>query len=708
MDWYDHDACWRPYIPLKADSVGVEPLSASGSDWFFDFDMTTPYNHLSTGVFTVPEATCDQIHNDITTWAGCVDDICSNHPFPPGTARPPEFDLGTLIKGFPTLVELQAAGGVCRRTAVDYLGFLLWWTLSVSRWDANLDHSVVTTIQNLHLSRFPRRGVLVDLERDWQEINMPNLVRHHVPVAYVWTTALASLPRFAGLSPQVLSAYDRIRCSLGREVSSGDIPGLASDFATIRDFDHYFQGIYSCGRPDPNVEFDDDWSYYIVDFQGWSRRQIPLRVARHYYLLFASSVNTENGGTVVLFRRWEPLNNFSEDQFPPADAMEDIEMTDGVHGASEIRELHKYNHAPTGSSRYDLDGRPQSSSQRPGSSQREKAPRRVPQHTGDFSSRRWLRQMADSQARSPSSSDSGGRDMRGSRPTSRLSSVADSRDRSASPRQRVYYQRREASPPDVALARQRAVVKLRECCAVITHNDTVWTFPPDLVWHLTFLNESFLLFPDERTLTRMRYWAICDPNISVARHLLELAISRNMKFTLATKLSDLKMFKPAIAPELSELTRRTYEAGFQEEHLKDVNGGAAFCDQYMGKLADILRRPHARALISMGGPTAWIAKRYGGSSLVQRFLDGPSAQVTIHHRGAVTSSPFCDDALFYDHVSAQEENLVHGFVSADNPDHHRWLFPTTEVLDDYCHHWRGEWTVGCELIFNNIARALER
>lgn len=272
IDWYDHDACWRPYIPLKADSVGVEPLSGSSSDWFFDFDMTTPYDHLSTGIFIVPEATRDQIHNDISTWAWCVDDICSNHPFPPGTAQPPEFDLSTLIKGFPTLVELQAAGGICRRMAVNYLGFLLWWTLSVSHWDVNLDHSIVATIQSLQLSRFPRRGVLVDLECDWQEINLPNLIRDHVPVAYIWTPALASLPHFTSLSPQVLSAYDRMRCSLGREVSSGDIPDLASDFAVIRDFDHYFQGIYSGGHPDPDVEFNDDWFYYVVDFQGWSRR----------------------------------------------------------------------------------------------------------------------------------------------------------------------------------------------------------------------------------------------------------------------------------------------------------------------------------------------------------------------------------------------------------------------------------------------------
>lgn len=82
-------------------------------------------------------------------------------------------------------------------------------------------------------------------------------------------------------------------------------------------------------------------------------------------------------------------------------------------------------------------------------------------------------------------------------------------------------------------------------------------------------------------------------------------------------------------------------------------------------------------------------------------------QVTVHHCGAVVSSPFFDDPLFHDQMSAQEENLVHGFVSAENLDYHRWLFPTTEIMEDFGNHWSGEWTVGCDLIFHNIARALE-
>ena len=708
-DWYDRDASWRPYIPLKPDVADGGPLSKSQSDWFFSFDMTTPYEHLSADVFVVPEATREQIHEDIITWAWCVDDICSNHPFPPETAQPPEFDHGTLVQAFSSLEDLQAAGCVCKRTAVDYLGFLSWWNSSVLRWDANLDHQAVAVIRELGLHRFRKRGVLIDLERDWQEINLPNLLRHQVPIAYFWSPTLAALPRFTGLSPHVLVTYDALRRSLARELYSNDLPDLASDFAVIERFDHYFQDACIEGRPDPDAVFDDDWSYYVVDFQGWSQRQIPLRVARHYYLLFGSSIGKENDTNFVLFRRWESLGNLPVDQPLPVGTMEDVDMNGIVRETGEIRELHKFHHAPVGSAGCALGGRPQRPSNSSDGSLKDGLSRRRSWGPTDFASRRWLRQMTDGQRRSASSSsDNGNRGVWSPRPSSRLSSDVRSRNRSASPRPRTYHHQRESPPPTFTVARQRAVARLQECCAVITHTAVMWSMPPDAEWDSSFLNGSFLLFPDEQTLTRLRYWAVCDPGTLDVRRLLELAISRNMKFIMATRLGDLRVFKPASTPELSELTKRTYEVGFQEEHLKDVNGGAAFRDQYMGKLADILRRPHARALICMGGPTAWIAKHYGGPSLVQQFLDGPSTQVTIHHRGAVTSSPFCDDTLFHDQVSAQEENLVHGFVSAENPDHHRWLFPTTEIMDEYCHHWRGEWTVGCDLILSNIAKALER
>ena len=717
MDWYDHDASWRPYIPLKPLAADGKTMSSSGSDWFFEVEMSAPWESTAGGNFTMPDLPRSTIETDLSSIADCIDDITSNHPFPLDSARPLDWDRGLLFRPFSSIQELQIASGTARRIAVDYLGFLNWWTASISGWDANLDAHTTEFIKALELDRFRKRGVLIDWERDWYEINVPNLVQHRVPMAYFWSATLASNPRFTSLSPQVLRAYDESRLEIGYELHSDDLPDLHNELSVAKKYDYFFQDISEDGRPDPDVMFEEDWCYYVVDFQGWSRRRIPRQVAREYYVLFSSTVSREDDLTVVLFRRWETLGNPAA-LTRPIVALEDDPEGCMVRGADEIRELHKYDHAPVGSWHYDMDGRPRSQPDSATSSTRSRSHANVPSPRTDslLGSSRWLRQMTSVDGRSVSSepgshgrSSSQSSNSQNSHRRPRLDPLAPANDRqrgrSASPRPQAYNHRRAKSP---AALRNEAISRLRDEGSIITFDGVVWGMPPELTWNQSFLMESILLLPDTRTSTRLKYWAICKPSIRNMRHVLTLAIERNMKFHMATKIGDLKAFRPTSAPVLSELTRRTYEAGFQEEHLKDINGGAAFRDQYMGKLADILRRPHVRALVSMGGPTAWIAKRFGGSEIVQRFMNGPSTQVTVHHRGAVASSPFCEDPIFYDQISAQEENLIHGFVPAENPDHHRWLFPTMEIMEDFCNHWYGEWTQGCDLILHNIARALER
>jgi len=34
LDWYDSNASWRPYIPLKSEDLGGPAISKSGNDWF--------------------------------------------------------------------------------------------------------------------------------------------------------------------------------------------------------------------------------------------------------------------------------------------------------------------------------------------------------------------------------------------------------------------------------------------------------------------------------------------------------------------------------------------------------------------------------------------------------------------------------------------------------------------------------------------------
>ena len=706
LDWYDCNASWRPYIPLKPEEICDPSISKSGHDWFFDFEMSTPSERLATGVFIVPEETRASIDDDLINLSSCVDKIAINHPFPFDSARPPSYDMGLLLRVFNTSEELQSAGCTAKRTAVDYLGFLSWWTTLISGWDAELDHDIATYLRDIRLHRFRKRGALVDLEQDWRHVNLSNFVRHQVPFAYFWNASLAISPRFTMLSPVVLRAYDDQRQVAREDIHSTALQGLEDEIVLMLKFDHFFQEVCDGGRPDPNVEFEEDWRYYVVDFQGWCRRSIPLCVAKEYYIRFSSTVGHEEGRTIVLFRRWEPLDNFTT-AAQPAESMDIEGSMSMVRGSLEIRELHRSKHAPDHNCVFDCDGR--TSSQL--ASARPHSLRAQLRTNVSSASRRWLVQMSNVDGRSDNSTrsavrSSSSRLSRGqlSSAPSRSNSRATTRDRSASPKPHVYQRRRGASPS----LHKQAMEDLRESGEVITYVGSVWDAPPELEWNATFYMESVILFPDARTLTRLKYWAITNPDILNMRHLLDLAIARNMRFVMATRIGDLKSFKPSMTSDLAELTKRTYEAGFQEEHLKDINGGAAFRDQYMGKLADILRRPHARALISMGGPAAWIAKRYGGSTMVQRFMDGPSTQVTVHHRGAVASSPFFDDPLFHDQISAQEENLVHGFVSAENPEHHRWLFPTLEIMEDFCHHWGGEWTKGCDSIFHHIAKSLER
>ena len=140
---------------------------------------------------------------------------------------------------------------------------------------------------------------------------------------------------------------------------STDFNDWTDDMAVIQQFDHFFQEIPGAGRPDPDVRFDEDWEYYVVDFQGWSRRRVPMSVAQEYYVLFASMVVRENCSTVALFRQWEPLDNIVGDLPCLVERTEDgIEWCSFVREPCEIREMHKFKHAPLLGQRFDLDGRP--------------------------------------------------------------------------------------------------------------------------------------------------------------------------------------------------------------------------------------------------------------------------------------------------------------------------------------------------------------
>ena len=110
------------------------------------------------------------------------------------------------------------------------------------------------------------------------------------------------------------------------------------------------------------------------------------------------------------------------------------------------------------------------------------------------------------------------------------------RDHSASLKPHVYQRLQGASPS----LHKQVIEDLQESGEVITHVGSAWDVPPELEWNATFYMESVILFPDASMLTRLKYWAITNPNILNMCHLLDLTITHNMCFVMAMRIGDLK------------------------------------------------------------------------------------------------------------------------------------------------------------------------
>ena len=260
----------------------------------------------------------------------------------------------------------------------------------------------------------------------------------------------------------------------------------------------------------------------------------------------------------------------------------------------EIREVHRSFYAPVDRQKFDDNGYPDYSGRTNVAS--------VVVHRLCS----WVDAMAGSSSSSSGSSSLGAdRSRTNSRSSNR--SRPYSRPRSRSPQKQDSY----PSHHNIQSAWDQLIHKLQAVPNIIGPSVSSQT-QVEFLWNSEFLEEGVILFPENRTQLRLRYWAASNRTVQSMKDVIEFAIMRGMQFLIAIPLSALPRFQLSEPPGMKDLTKRTYDTGFQESQLTYTKGRAAFMDQYLGRLADILRRPHARAVIAMGGPTSWIARHYGG------------------------------------------------------------------------------------------------
>ncbi|KAJ7114212.1 hypothetical protein C8R43DRAFT_903102 [Mycena crocata] len=213
--------------------------------------------------------------------------------------------------------------------------------------------------------------------------------------------------------------------------------------------------------------------------------------------------------------------------------------------------------------------------------------------------------------------------------------------------------------------------------------------PPSYSWSALLLERGVLILREPSSQVKFRYWASFFRAETIA-DILTMAIARAVEFTLAVHEEDLKKFRPPpeeVTSEEKEMVPHFFAIGHVEPPLSWGSGGGEFSGEYLRRLFDIMNRPHAGCLSSMGGAFAFLVLRYK-PTLIKKFMSGPSTQVTVHIKGGTDAGDTPAWYILHDQLSEQEKSLVLGRTREGNVDY--YIYPPKEWLWDSCKHYSGE------------------
>lgn len=651
----------------------------------------------------------------------CVETIISNPPFVAGTEHPTKFNYLCLSSGWDSAQSANAVREDAKARVKEYLGFLNWWSLSVTDWDTPLEGWMVDYIGSFQLHSLGKRGVLVDIAQHYRTLNVGHLLVENVPFYYFWMNDMGNQPRFARLSPAILQAYNDACEALDKtQVSASDMIGFQDELDVIRSYDDFFQL-----RHDPHsmtsprfFDIPPSVKVYVCDFEGWKGRLLTDKeTIRDYSTRYHFTIDEGSAGTPVTIWRWRPrLIDSSCDQRAGQEGAGNSK--EARHGDREIHEIFKGVCGPSPGKHFDelgqssfltrlsderlveSDGDAMSSlgdSQdplpRPLWAPASYPPLFVPRPSSPLASdSRWVQSMVAVASRKPHSRES----------SVHAWSFRDQRGRDLLGRKRSALPIRSSSRSSVSLplARARFMDELRAMGQEFDVANPPWTSKKSLFWNDDFLEIRYLLVGDDGAQARLRYWAACSPECSSLASLLYKAVRWGIPFKIGVKVEDFHRFRPENVSDTDRLVGKPTSA-VEPPFVYTAQG--ALKAYYMSRVNDIIRRPHARVLIGMGGPEAWLGRKWGGSELVTQFMEGPSPDVFLHRRRNIDSDDEHPMFLYTDEMSPQEIDVLFGCIRSDG-DKDKSLYPSKDILDEGCFFWTGEWDSKMEDMFTDLTK----
>src|ERR1700761_6902773 len=196
-----------------------------------------------------------------------------------------------------------------RQQVLSILGFVSWFLTIKPGWGTALSFEDQEFLTSLFLRNRPKTGVLINLTRDFHEINLPHLANNNVPFHYVWMSKEESTGRFFKLSPEYYQEIAWFQDTHGGQTP--DIEELPSyDFfkEDLIRYDWFLQDLCAGLVGEERYDFDSSWDYFIVDFQLYGAR--PVRDP-HFIKLYAQRIKCRVSGgynisTACTFYRQNP------------------------------------------------------------------------------------------------------------------------------------------------------------------------------------------------------------------------------------------------------------------------------------------------------------------------------------------------------------------------------------------------------------------
>ncbi|KAJ7661261.1 hypothetical protein B0H17DRAFT_1212287 [Mycena rosella] len=204
-----------------------------------------------------------------------------------------------------------AVGAVeeAKAAILSLIGFIAWISTVSTHWNRNLLPSQRDYIASLRLGEQSKVGVLLKLSRDYQEMNIPHLTAHDVPIFYPWTNDEEGQGRFVHYSPEFLRELTSVKNGRGNgDIMVYELPSFDKWRDNLERYDQFGQDRFSERRGIVFMDFQPWYKYHIVDGMLYGARPLQnWKTIRAYAEHFRCTVQTYRNKTVCTFFRQSPL-----------------------------------------------------------------------------------------------------------------------------------------------------------------------------------------------------------------------------------------------------------------------------------------------------------------------------------------------------------------------------------------------------------------